>query len=97
MRFISNESSGVQGYEIAKLLSKSGVKTTLIAGPSDLNSVLGLKIIKVKTAKEMLNEVKKLLPVDIAVCAAAISDFKPSFPLKKKNKKTLKSLDLIKT
>ena len=77
MRFISNESSGVQGYEIAKLLSKSGVKTTLIAGPSDLNSVLGLKIIKVKTAKEMFNEVKKLLPVDIAVCAAAVSDFKP--------------------
>ena len=99
VRFISNESSGVQGYEIAKLLSKSGVKTTLIAGPSDLNSVLGLKIIKVKTAKEMLNEVKKLLPVDIAVCAAAVSDFKPKDfnPSKiKKNKKTLKSLELDK-
>ncbi len=99
VRFISNESSGKQGYEIAKVLAKSGVKTTLVAGPSTLDPISGLKIVKVKTANEMFNEIKKLLPVDIAVCAAAVSDFKPKhfFSSKiKKNKNMFKKLELEK-
>ena len=87
VRYISNESSGKQGYEIALALSKFGVKTTLIAGPSVTNTHKGLKIKKVKTADQMLSEVKKLLPVDIAICAAAVSDFKPKFTNKNKVKK----------
>ncbi len=77
VRYISNESSGKQGYEVALALKKLGIKTKLIAGPSDLIYSKGLKIKKIVSAKEMMNEVKKSLPVDIAVCAAAISDFKP--------------------
>ncbi len=87
VRFISNESSGKQGYEIALALKRMGVKTTLIAGPSNLQTEKGLKIIRVKTSDEMFDAVKKNLPVDVAVCTAAVSDFKPSIFQKNKIKK----------
>tara|TARA_B100001250_G_C19798848_1_gene790020 strand:+ start:1205 stop:2434 length:1230 start_codon:yes stop_codon:yes gene_type:complete len=87
IRFISNESSGKQGYEIALALAKYGIKTTLVAGPSNINPSSDLKIKNVKTSNQMLTEVKKLLPVDIAVCAAAVSDFKPKKTSKNKIKK----------
>ena len=87
VRFISNESSGKQGYEIALALKRMGVKTTLIAGPSNLQIEKGLKVIKVKTSDEMFSAVKKSLPVDVAVCTAAVSDFKPSTFHKNKIKK----------
>ena len=58
-----------------------------MSGPIDFKDILDLKIIKVKTASEMLESVKKLLPVDIAVCAAAVSDYKPKNFVKKKIKK----------
>jgi|TARA_B110000438_G_C15808792_1_gene648650 phosphopantothenoylcysteine decarboxylase/phosphopantothenate--cysteine ligase len=95
VRYISNESSGKQGYEVALALSKLGVKTTLVAGPSELNFSKDLKVKKVISGKEMLNEVKKLLPVDIAVCVAAVSDFKPKFINKKKIKKDYDNLKTI--
>ena len=87
VRFISNESSGKQGYEIALALKRMGIKTTLIAGPSNLQTEKGLKIIRVKTSDEMFDAVKKNLPVDVAVCTAAVSDFKPSIFQKNKIKK----------
>ena len=87
VRFISNESSGKQGYEIALALKRMGIKTILIAGPSNLPIEKGLKVIKVKTSDEMFRAVKKSLPVDVAVCTAAVSDFKPSFFQKNKIKK----------
>ena len=87
VRFISNESSGKQGYEIALALKRMGVRTTLIAGPSNLQIEKGLKIVKVKTSDEMFRAVKKYLPVDVAVCTAAVSDFKPSMFEKNKIKK----------
>ena len=77
VRYISNESSGKQGYEVALALKKLGIKTKLIMGPSNLVNSKDLKVKKIVSAKEMMNEVKKSLPVDIAVCAAAVSDFKP--------------------
>ena len=86
VRYISNESSGKQGYEIALALSKFGVKTTLISGPSNINYQKNFKLIKVISAEEMFNAVKKSLPVDVAICAAAVSDFKPI----KKNKNKIK-------
>ena len=95
VRFISNESSGKQGYEIAKALNKSGVDTTLILGPSNLSPVPGLKIINVITAKEMLDAVKINLPVDIAICSAAVSDFKPSSYSKEKIKKNTKDFSTL--
>ena len=95
VRYISNESSGKQGYEIAVALNKLGIKTTLIAGPSNLTSYKGLKIKNITSADEMLMEVKKLLPVDLAVCAAAVTDFKPIKKNKNKIKKENMSLNSI--
>ena len=99
VRYISNESSGKQGYEVALALKKLGIKTKLIAGPSNLISSRDLKIKKIISAKQMMNEVKKSLPVDVAVCAAAVSDFRPINKSKnkiKKNKANLNSIRLEK-
>jgi len=97
IRYISNESSGKQGYEIALALSKLGVNTTLVSGPTSLNYSKDIKVRKINSGEEMMNEVKKLLPVDIAICAAAVSDFKPKNKSKqkiKKDKKKIFSLEL---
>ena len=95
VRYISNESSGKQGYEIAIALNKLGIKTTLIAGPSSHIYPKDLNVKKVTSADEMLNEVKKLLPVDLAVCAAAVTDFKPVEKSKNKIKKESMKLNQI--
>ena len=76
VRFITNKSSGKQGYEIAKSLSKKGFNTTLISGPTKLNIDNDIKLIEVETADEMLLETQKNLPTDVAVFSAAVSDFK---------------------
>jgi len=99
VRYISNESSGKQGYEIALALSKLGVKTTLVSGPTSLNYSKDIKVKKVTSGLEMMNVVQKLLPVDKAICTAAVSDFKPKIKSKhkiKKDKKKILSLDLEK-
>ena len=99
VRYLSNDSSGKQGYEIAIALNKIGIKTTLIAGPSNLSCQKDIKLKKIISAEEMFDEVKKTLPVDIAICAAAVSDFKPTKKNKnklKKDKNNLKVLQLEK-
>jgi phosphopantothenoylcysteine decarboxylase/phosphopantothenate--cysteine ligase len=99
VRYISNESSGKQGYEIALALSKLGVNTTLIAGPTSLNYSKDIKVKKINSGEEMMIAVQKLLPVDIAICAAAVSDFRPRNKFKqkiKKDKKNFNNLDLEK-
>ena len=95
VRYISNESSGQQGYEIAVALSRAGIKTTLVAGPCNLSPTTDLKIINVTTAKEMFNKVKQLLPTDIAICVAAVSDFKPKLKNKNKIKKDSNEFNTI--
>ena len=87
VRYISNESSGKQGYEIALELTRLGINTTLISGPTKLKYDNEIKVQKVVTGKQMLEAVKKKLPTHIAVCAAAVSDFKPISSLKNKIKK----------
>ncbi len=87
VRYISNESSGKQGYEIALELTRLGINTTLISGPTKLKYDNEVKVQKVVTGKQMLEAVKKKLPTHIAVCAAAVSDFKPISSLKNKIKK----------
>lgn len=96
VRYISNESSGKQGYEIALALKKLGIKTKLVSGPTNLTSSNDLKIKKIVSAKEMMSEVKRSLPVDIAVCAAAVSDYKPISKNKNKIKKNISNIDKIK-
>ncbi len=95
VRYISNESSGKQGYEIALALSKLGIKTTMIIGPSNLITQKNIKTKKIVTAKEMLIEVKKSLPVDVAICTAAVTDFRPTIKNKNKLKKDLNKMKSI--
>ena len=75
VRYISNKSSGKQGIEIAKAFHKLGANVNLVLGPSKESIPTGINIINIKTAKEMLTEIKKLKNIDIAICAAAVSDW----------------------
>ena len=87
VRFITNKSSGKQGYEIAKSLSKKGFDTTLISGPTNLKIDADIKLIEVETADEMLIETQKNLPANVAVFSAAVADFKINKKYKYKIKK----------
>ena len=86
VRFITNRSSGKQGYEIANSLVENGFDTTLISGPTNLEPNDNLKLIKVKTGEEMYEKTMELLPCDLAIFTAAVSDFK----IKKFNKEKIK-------
>ena len=92
VRFITNKSSGKQGYEIAKTLSKRGFDTTLISGPTNLDISEDINLIKVETAEEMFKATQKNLPTDIAIFSAAVADFKIN---KKKDNKIKKQDNLI--
>ena len=87
IRYLSNYSSGKQGYEIAKQLVLSGAKVTLISGPTNLQPPFKSKLIKVNTAKEMLKAVRDNSKVDLAIFAAAVSDASPNNTFIKKIKK----------
>ena len=76
VRFITNKSSGKQGFELAKSLSKNGFETTLISGPTNLEVGKDINFIKVDTANQMFRETQNSLPVDVAIFSAAVSDFK---------------------
>jgi phosphopantothenoylcysteine decarboxylase/phosphopantothenate--cysteine ligase len=76
VRFITNKSSGKQGFELAKSLSKNGFETTLISGPTNLKIDKNINLIKVETAEEMFKETQKNLPSDVAIFSAAVADFK---------------------
>lgn len=93
VRYISNESSGLQGYYIAKKMVECGIKTKLIMGPSQIKIDDNINTIKVTTAQEMLEAVKESLPTDIAVCSAAVSDFRTD-KFEQKIKKNNKDLNL---
>ena len=86
VRYITNRSSGKQGYEIANSLVENGFDTTLISGPTNLEPNDNLKLIKVKTGEEMYEKTMELLPCDLAIFTAAVSDFK----VKKFNKEKIK-------
>ena len=87
VRFITNKSSGKQGYEIAKSLSNKGFDTTLISGPTNLKINDNINLIKVETAEEMFQATLNSLPADIAIFSAAVGDYKVKNTSKKKIKK----------
>ena len=91
VRFITNKSSGKQGFELAKSLSRKGFKTTLISGPTNLKISNDVNFIKVETADQMLKETQNYLPVDVAIFSAAVSDFK----VKEQKEKKIKKEDYI--
>ncbi len=86
VRFITNKSSGKQGFELAKSLSKKGFETTLISGPTTLKINKEINLIKVETVDEMFKETQNNLPADVAIFSAAVSDFK----IKKQNNQKIK-------
>ena len=102
VRFLTNKSSGKQGYEIAKSLSRNGFQTTLISGPTNLKLDDEIKLIKVETAEQMFKETQKNLPVDVAIFSAAVSDFKVSeksdYKIKKEDELSIaleKNVDIL--
>ena len=76
VRFISNYSTGFQGYEIANNLSDYGADTFLISGPTKLEKPKNLKVINVESCQEFYSQVESRLPCDIFISVAAISDWK---------------------
>ena len=87
VRFITNKSSGKQGYEIAKCLRDNGFDTTLISGKTSLKPLDGVNFVSVETAEEMFKESLNNLPTDVAIFSAAVSDFKVKNYKSKKIKK----------
>ncbi len=87
VRFIANRSSGKQGYAIADALARAGAQTTLVSGPVELAAPAGVKLLKVTTAREMLAACESALPADIAVCTAAVADWRPEIAANHKIKK----------
>jgi len=97
VRYIANRSSGRQGHAIAAALSRLGSHTTLVSGPTGLADPAGVTTVKVESAREMLAACEAALPSDVAVCAAAVSDWRAkrtSAQKLKKNGKSAPALEL---
>ena len=88
VRYIGNKSSGKQGIEIAKAFQNIGANVSLVLGPSKENVPSDINTINIQTANDMLKEVKKIKKIDIAICAAAVSDWKIENSSKNKIKKS---------
>jgi phosphopantothenoylcysteine decarboxylase / phosphopantothenate---cysteine ligase len=87
VRYIANRSSGKQGHAIAAAALSAGADVTLISGPVHLPDPTGARMIKVETAREMLQAVEKALPADVAIFAAAVADWSVAKPAEQKTKK----------
>jgi len=87
VRFISNHSSGKQGYALAEQALALGATVTLVSGPVEIAAPLGVTLIKVETAREMLAAVMATPKIDLAICAAAVADWRVENPAKQKLKK----------
>ena len=88
VRYIANRSSGKQGHAIAAALARLGAETVLVSGPTSLADPAGVKVHHVETASEMLEACRAALPADIAVCAAAVADWRVANRQDEKVKKT---------
>ena len=99
VRYISNKSSGKQGYEIASQLALNGAKVILISGPTNLDPPPNIKFIEIKTAEEMYKKIIKISNIDFGFFTAAVSDFKSkkisNFKIKKKNSLKLNLINNI--
>ena len=87
VRFIANRSSGKQGHAIAAALARLGAATVLVSGPTGEPDPPGVTMVRVGTAREMLAACEAALPVDIAVCAAAVADWRVDEAAQKIKKK----------
>jgi phosphopantothenoylcysteine decarboxylase / phosphopantothenate---cysteine ligase len=87
VRYLSNHSSGKQGHAIAAALARLGAETVLVAGPTQEPDPPGVRVVRVETAREMLAACEAALPVDVAVCAAAVADWRVASEAGQKLKK----------
>ncbi|KAB7742628.1 bifunctional phosphopantothenoylcysteine decarboxylase/phosphopantothenate--cysteine ligase CoaBC [Parvibaculum sedimenti] len=87
VRYLANRSSGKQGYAIATALARLGAETVLVSGPTNLSPPPGVTVKNVETAREMLAACEASLPVDVAVCAAAVADWRVDIDATQKIKK----------
>lgn len=98
VRYLSNHSSGRQGDAIATALQALGAEVTLVSGPVSLPAPIGVKLVKVETAEDMLSACKKALPADAFISVAAVADWRPakasSTKLKLKGKGDAPTLEL---
>src|SRR5712691_943383 len=88
VRYIANRSSGKQGFAIAAAAQAAGADVTLVSGPVDLRDPAGVLVKHVESAREMLHRVEAALPVDIAIFAAAVADWRVANAGEQKLKKT---------
>ncbi|MEM7329156.1 MAG: bifunctional phosphopantothenoylcysteine decarboxylase/phosphopantothenate--cysteine ligase CoaBC [Pseudomonadota bacterium] len=86
VRFLSNHSSGKQGYAIANALARAGARVTLVSGPVSLDPPAGVDFVPIETAREMLDACQNALPADVFVSVAAVADWRPSRAAAKKMK-----------
>ena len=97
VRYIANRSSGRQGHAIAAALARQGATTTLVSGPTHLPDPAGVEVVRIETAQQMLAACQAALPADVAVCAAAVADWRVATQASEKIKKTkgkLPTLDM---
>ncbi|GIX08843.1 bifunctional phosphopantothenoylcysteine decarboxylase/phosphopantothenate--cysteine ligase CoaBC [Elioraea sp.] len=87
VRYIANRSSGRQGHAIAAALAALGARVTLVSGPVHLPDPPGVSMRRVESARDMLAACEAALPADIAVCAAAVADWRPATGQGRKIKK----------
>lgn len=87
VRYIANRSSGKQGHAIATALARLGAETILVSGPTALADPPGVSVIHVESARDMLAACETVLPVDVAVCAAAVADWRVADIAEQKLKK----------
>jgi phosphopantothenoylcysteine decarboxylase/phosphopantothenate--cysteine ligase len=88
VRYIANRSSGKQGYAIAAAAQAAGAEVTLVSGPVELDEPRGVTVVHVESARDMLRRVEAALPVDIAIFAAAVADWRVANEGEQKLKKT---------
>jgi phosphopantothenoylcysteine decarboxylase/phosphopantothenate--cysteine ligase len=91
VRYIANRSSGKQGHAVAAALAELGAAVTLVAGPTNEPDPDGVKVIHIETARQMMKACTDGLPVDIAVCAAAVADWAPPLAAQKMKKEAGKT------
>ena len=87
VRYIANRSSGRQGHAIAAALASRGATTTLVSGPTNLPDPPGVTVVRVESARDMLAACEAALPADVAVCAAAVADWRVAREANEKLKK----------
>lgn len=87
VRYIANRSSGKQGHAIAAAAATAGADVTLISGPVTIADPQGVNVVHVESAREMLAAVEKAIPVDIAIFAAAVADWRVARDSEQKIKK----------